>query len=69
MKKINDYIIQRADSVNELNKKVRAAMSSGWQPIGGASYTGQPDWNYIQTMVKYSDDHGKYAQGCSTGPL
>jgi hypothetical protein len=68
MKKIIEYNVIEANHLFKLGMLVNKLIKNGWQPLGGVSYTDQPSWNYIQAMVKYSEDHGTYAQGCSTGP-
>lgn len=69
MKKIIEYNVVESHSIFSLNIIVNKLIKKDWQPFGGVCYQKTLDWNYIQAMVRYSDDHGKYAQGCSTGPL
>lgn len=59
--KIIDYTTVRNQTLTHLGVDVRALISEGWQPIGGAipcEYReyGMDKSGWVQTMIKYEND-------------
>ena len=65
--KIIDYSMIEADSLNGLIRETKRSMAQGWQPLGGVATQGHFSY-YLQAMVKYEEEQGKYNKGGYTGP-
>lgn len=44
------------DYDDTITPKVKAHIDAGWQPVGPTMCTGQPRFDFFQTMVRYQED-------------